>query len=245
MKILQLAQFLPPVAGGEERHVWNLARALAARSHEVTLFGFATDGAPAGTSVIDGVRVVRVRSAASRLPALYSDLSRPHALPLPDPEVSRAIAREFAVGRYDIAHAHNWIVNSALRPAAKAAVPLVMTLHDYSHVCATKRLMEHGRNQCPGPGLRRCLSCASGHYGPLNGTVTVAANAAAAYRRARRLSEVAAVSSAVADAVAIPPDDAGASAAAGQRLCDDRAFTWRGSRIDPAASRPGRGHAGR
>lgn len=179
---------------------------MAARSHEVTLFGFATDGAPAGTSVIDGVRVVRVRSAASRLPALYSDLSRPHALPLPDPEVSRAIAREFAVGRYDIAHAHNWIVNSALRPAAKAAVPLVMTLHDYSHVCATKRLMEHGRNQCPGPGLRRCLSCASGHYGPLNGTVTVAANAAAAYRRARRLSEVAAVSSAVADAVAIPPD---------------------------------------
>ena len=31
MRILQLAQFLPPVQGGEERHVWNLSRALVAR----------------------------------------------------------------------------------------------------------------------------------------------------------------------------------------------------------------------
>ena len=41
MKILQLAQFLPPMPGGEERHVWTLATALAARGHQVTLLGFA------------------------------------------------------------------------------------------------------------------------------------------------------------------------------------------------------------
>lgn len=204
MKVLELTQFLPPVAGGEERHVWNLARALAARSHEVTLLGFATEDDPAGASVVDGIRVVRVRTAASRLPVLYSDPSRPHALPLPDPEVSRAVAREFAAGRYDIAHAHNWIVNSALGPAAKAGVPLVMTMHDYSHICATKRLMEHGRARCPGPAPRRCLSCSSAHYGPANGAVTLVANAISARRRARRIADVAAVSSAVADAVAVP-----------------------------------------
>lgn len=204
MKILQLAQFLPPVAGGEERHVWNLARALAARSHEVTLLGFATGEDPAGVRVVDGIRVVRVRTAASRFPVLYSDPSRPHALPLPDPEVRRVIARELTGGRYDVAHAHNWIVNSALGPAAEAGVPLVMTLHDYSHICATKRLMEHGRSRCPGPAPRRCLSCAAGHYGAVNGAVTVLANAAAARRRARRIAEVGAVSTAVADAVAIP-----------------------------------------
>ncbi len=204
MRILLLAQFLPPVAGGEERHVWNLARALAARSHDVTLMGFATAEDPAGTSVVDGIRVVRVRTAASRLPVLYSDPSRPHALPLPDPAVSRAIADELDRGRIEVVHAHNWIVNSALGPAAKAGVPVVMTMHDYSHVCATKRLMEYDRQQCPGPSLKRCLPCASAHYGPANGVVTLFANAVSARRRARRLTEVAAVSNAVANAVAVP-----------------------------------------
>ena len=205
MRILLLAQFLPPVSGGEERHVWNLARALAARNHDVTLLGFATDDqSPPGETVSDGVRLVRVRTAASRLPVLYSDPSRPHALPLPDPVVARAIAAELASGRFDVVHAHNWIVNSALGPAARAGVPLVMTLHDYSHICATKRLMEMGRQRCPGPSPKRCLPCASAHYGTANGAVTLAANAWSARRRAAGITDAAAVSSAVAQAVDVP-----------------------------------------
>ena len=204
MRILLLAQFLPPVSGGEERHVWNLARALAARSHDVTLLGFATGEEEPGETVSEGVRLVRVRTAASRVAALYSDPTRPHALPLPDPVVSRAIRHELSAGRFDVVHAHNWIVNSALGPAASAKVPLVMTLHDYSHICVTKRLMEHGRQRCPGPSPARCLSCASAHYGTVNGAVTLAANAWSARRRAKHIAGVAAVSSAVAEAVAIP-----------------------------------------
>lgn len=208
MKILQLAQFLPPLNGGEERHVWNLARKLAARGHEVTLLGFAGDEqSPPGTTVVEGVRMVRVRTTASRLPVLYSDPSRPHALPLPDPAASRAIRRELSTGAFDVVHAHNWIVNSALGPAARAGVPLVMTLHDYSHICATKRLMEHERSRCPGPSPKRCLPCAADHYGAANGAVTLAANTWAAYRRARGIADAAAVSSAVASAVAIPAGD--------------------------------------
>lgn len=205
MRILLLAQFIPPVSGGEERHVLNLARALAARSHEVTLLGFATAEAPVGASVVDGIRIVRIRTTASRLPVLYSDRSRPHALPLPDPGVVRAIADELARGRIEVVHAHNWIVNSALGPAARAGVPVFMTLHDYSHICATKRLMEFGRKLCPGPSVKRCFPCASAHYGPANGIVTVTANAWSARRRARSLTAVAAVSSAVANAVAVRP----------------------------------------
>ncbi len=206
MRILLLAQFLPPVSGGEERHVWNLARKLAARSHDVTLLGFATVDEPAGETFSDGVRLVRVRTAASRFPALYSDPTRPHALPLPDPIVSRAIRQELAAKRFDVVHAHNWIVNSALGPATSAGVPLVMTLHDYSHICVTKRLMEHGRTRCPGPSPARCLSCASAHYGAVNGAVTLAANTWSAPRRAKRIAAAAAVSTAVADGVAIPHD---------------------------------------
>lgn len=203
MRILELTQFLPPVQGGEERHVWNLSRALAARGHEVTLLGFAAGEEP-GETEVEGMRVVRVQTAASRLPILYSDPSRPHALPLPDPAVSRAIRRELSSRRFDVAHAHNWIVNSALGPTARAGVPLVMTLHDYSHICPTKRLMEFGTQRCPGPAPKRCLPCASAHYGAANGAVTLASNVWSARRRARHLTGVAAVSSAVADAVAIP-----------------------------------------
>ena len=72
MKILLLAQFLPPNHGGEERHVWTLARALAARAHEVTLLGFAMSGKEPGESHSEGVRIVRVRTAR---------LSSAHALP--------------------------------------------------------------------------------------------------------------------------------------------------------------------
>ena len=205
MRILHLAQFIPPLAGGEERHVWNLARKLAGRGHDVTLLGFASgQDSPPGESRVEGVRVVRVRTAASRFPALYSDPVRPHALPLPDPIVARAIREELATGGFDVVHAHNWIVNSALGPTARARVPLVMTLHDYSHICPTKRLMEFERERCPGPAPKRCLPCASAHYGKLNGPVTLAANAWSAHRRARRLTDVAAVSSAVAHAVDIP-----------------------------------------
>jgi glycosyltransferase involved in cell wall biosynthesis len=201
-----LAQFLPPVLGGEERHVWTLARALAARAHEVTLLGFATSREEPAESHSEGVRIVRVRTAASHLSVLYSDSARPHALPLPDPLVSRAIRNELSRGRFDVVHAHNWIVNSALGPAARARVPLVMTLHDYSHICATKRLMEHGKQRCSGPSLARCLSCATAHYGAVRGTVTVAANTWSAWRRSDRISRFAAVSSAVATAVALPDD---------------------------------------
>lgn len=205
MRILQLAQFLPPVSGGEERHVWNLSRALASRGHEVTLLGFATDGDSPAETICDGVRVVRVRTSASRLPFLYSDPSRPHALPLSDPEVARQIGHEIASRRYDVAHAHNWIVNSAVGPAGRAGLPLVMTLHDYSHVCATKRLMEHGTRRCPGPEFRRCFSCAGDHYGRVAGAVTLAANTWSARRRHSGIAGSAAVSSAVARAVDVPP----------------------------------------
>lgn len=209
MKILLLAQFVPPVLGGEERHVWTLARSLAARGHEVTLLGFAPGHEEPGENVSEGVRVVRVRTAASHLPMLYSDPARPHALPLPDPLVSRAIRLELSRGRYEVVHAHNWIVNSALGPARRARVPLVMTLHDYSHMCATKRFMERGREMCTGPSPGRCLPCSAAHYGPLNGVITVATNAWAARRRSTRVSRFAAVSSAVARAVALEDEPAG------------------------------------
>ncbi|MCV7229639.1 glycosyltransferase family 4 protein [Mycolicibacterium komossense] len=201
MKVLLLAQFLPPIIGGVERHVWTLAKALAARSHEVTLLGLCTGDEQPGESHSDGVRIVRVRTAASHLPFLYSDPRRPHSLPVPDPLVSRAIRHELSATRFDVIHAHNWIVNSALGPARRAGVPVVVTLHDYSHFCATARLMEKGEQRCHGPSAARCLACAASHFDPIKGPIVVAANTWSARQRRRRVARVVAVSAAVASAV--------------------------------------------
>ena len=52
--------------------------------------------------------------------------------------------------RPDVVHAHNWVINSYLPLTAARRLPLVYSLHDYSHVCATKRLM-FDDEPCSGP----------------------------------------------------------------------------------------------
>jgi glycosyltransferase involved in cell wall biosynthesis len=64
----------------------------------------------------------------------------------------------------DVVHAHNWVVNSYLALPDAYRRPLVLSLHDYGHVCATKRLMFEGA-PCSGPSRSKCPPCASDHYG--------------------------------------------------------------------------------
>ena len=65
-------------------------------------------------------------------------------------------AQLLAGGRFDIVHAHDWSVRSVFGPARRAGVPVVLTQHDYSHVCATKRFIR-GDDVCPGPAPIACL----------------------------------------------------------------------------------------
>src|ERR1700733_5545063 len=113
MRILLLAQFYPPVIGGEERHVRNLGLALAARGHQVsvaTQAGHETSG-----MTMDGaVRVWRIRGTAQRAGALFSDADRPFAPPFPDPELVLGLRRVVASENPDVIHAHNWLLHSYL-----------------------------------------------------------------------------------------------------------------------------------
>jgi glycosyltransferase involved in cell wall biosynthesis len=163
-----LAQFYPPVIGGEERHVRNLAVELAGRGHDVHVACLDV-GRPA---VLDpGVTVHALSNVGIKVPALYPTADRPLALPIPDPLVLRALSRLVASLRPDVVHAHNWIINSYLPLAAARRLPLVYSLHDYSHVCPTKRLMYLDRGLCSGPGLRKCFSCTTDWYGAGRGPV--------------------------------------------------------------------------
>ncbi len=194
MRILQLSQFFPPVLGGEERHVLNLSRALAL-DHEVVV---GTYGAHDVIDDVEGLPVHRIRPVTSRLPGIYQG-ERQHAPPAPDPSVVRALGRLIDEVRPDVVHAHNWIVHSLLPLRRRTSAPFVLTLHDYSNVCAIKRLMFMDEALCPGPGPRRCLPCASQHFrGPV-GPVTYLGVVATRPWKRRALDHVLAVSRAVAD----------------------------------------------
>lgn len=176
-------QFFPPDIGGEERHVHALAEHLAALGHDVAVATQQVPDAPPREITPSGVRIHRIATAAMALP-VYST-SRAHHAPLPDPRAVVELARVVREERPQVVHAHNWIVNSLLPLRSGAAggvgpIPrhgLVLTLHDYSNVCATKRFMYDGA-LCSGPAPRRCLECSIDHYGPLVGPLTAGATAA-------------------------------------------------------------------
>jgi len=197
MRILLLAQFYPPIVGGEERHVRNLAAALSERGHEVTVGTLWFPGAQ--QTEWDGkVRVVRLRGTLQRAGALFSDSERRHAPPFPDPELVQQLARLMRSVRPAIVHAHNWIVNAYLPLRPFFAAPLLQTLHDYGLVCAKKNRMTEGR-PCAGPAIGRCLPCAADHYGAMKGMVTALAARGAAAAGRRLVDRYLAVSRAVAE----------------------------------------------
>ena len=158
-----LAQWYHPVIGGEETHVRTLARELARRGHEVTVATLHQPGQP--DVELDGpVRVHRIRAAVQRAPWLFSKGARQSAPPFPDPAVTAGLSRLLASVQPDVVHAHNWLVHSYLPLRRMGGAPLVVTLHDYSLICAKKNLMYRGA-VCSGPAPQKCLHCATRHYG--------------------------------------------------------------------------------
>jgi glycosyltransferase involved in cell wall biosynthesis len=174
MKVVLATQTYAPVIGGEERHVQNLAAQLAGRGHDVHVATQALDGC-ASTELDDrGVHIHRLASASARIPMLHADSRRPHALPVPDPILTRELSKLTRRIAPDVLHAHNWIVNSLLPLQHRARRPLVMSLHDYAHRCVTTRYLYEG-SICEGPGASKCLRCSARTYGVAKGTTLLAA----------------------------------------------------------------------
>src|SRR3954452_16712614 len=167
MRILMLAQFYAPVIGGEERMVEALSVGLARRGHEVSVATLAQEGLPP-SEWRDGVRIHRVHSAAQRLTRAYSEPGRRQAVPAPDPITVRGLRAVLANERPEVVHAHNWLVHSLVPLKRRSGAALVLSLHDMSFVCATKRFVHEGA-PCSGPALAKCVVNASRHYGAVKG----------------------------------------------------------------------------
>ena len=144
-----ISQFYPPIVGGEESLVQDLSRSLAGRGHDVAVATIRHGDSPA-IERNGSLTIYRFTPTTARLSALYGEDHRRHAPPIPDPEGSLALRRIIANQQPDVIHAHNWLAHSLVPLTWFDDRPLVHSLHDYSLICATKRLMHFGRN-CSGP----------------------------------------------------------------------------------------------
>ena len=174
MRILMLTQFYPPYIGGEERHVRNLSAHLTARGHQVAVATLGNHDLPA-YELDQGTRIYRMRGTLQRATWLFSDTSRRHAPPFPDPELSLELRRIIVRERPQIVHAHNWLIHSFLPLKPWSGARLVLTLHDHSMLCPKKKLI-YGDAHCDGPGLGKCLRCVGAHYGVAKGLPVLLSN---------------------------------------------------------------------
>lgn len=175
MRVLIASEFFNPVPGGRESAVAGLGAALARRGHDVTVATLALPGLPLDER-IGSVQVRRIRATLQRVPWIYKEAGRPHVPPVPDPVTVRDLGRVLAESRPDIVHAHDWLVHSLLPVARRRGTPVVLSIHDASMVCATKRLMQ-GTEPCSGPAFGKCVACAFRNYGITGPPLVVALSA--------------------------------------------------------------------
>ena len=182
-----LTQSYAPIVGGVERIVEDLSTELAGRGHEVgvaTLRQLDSDRVPSQS----GVEVHTLRSSTYRLPGIRLDNERRHAPPAPDPETVLDLRRLLRRERPDVVHAHNWLIHSYLPLDRPSGPALVLSMHDYGLVCATKRFLNQGA-ACTGPGMTKCIRCAGDYYSPAKGA-GVAILTRLSERRVRRHVDV-------------------------------------------------------
>ena len=174
MRVLMLTDQYPPLIGGIERHVRNLAAGLAERGHHVAVATSAFEGLPAEED--DGaVHVYRLRSTAQRVAGAATPSGRPYAPPFPDPEVVVGLRKVVARELPDVVHGHNWFGRSYVPLKQSSNAAFVMTLHDYGLVCAKRSLWYRGA-PCTGPEFSKCLHCAAANYGTARGTAITLGN---------------------------------------------------------------------
>lgn len=202
MKLLLVADLYPPLLGGTEHHVQNLARELVRRGHDVAVATMRPAGSPHYETDEHGVRVYRVsRGWAGTFTRAYAT-GRPHHPPTADPGVAAALTFITTRENPDLVYAHNWMLYSYLFAAQnRFPAPVVACLHDYWPICPARNLNSGGR-PCDHDTLTATLRCATRQYGRAKGLALGIAQWDARHRWHQRVSRYLAVSGYVADACA-------------------------------------------
>ena len=175
MRLLLVSDSYPPIIGGASRAAQQLSRQLALRGDHVTVATVWQRDLPPVEQDGD-VRVHRLRSLVSRIPALSADQHRYTPPPFPDPELVwrlRTLIRRF---RPELVHSYGWLSYSVIPALAGTKIPLVLAAREYANVCAVRTLVRQGRQRgtlCSGPALSKCMECAGSFYGQPKGVAAV------------------------------------------------------------------------
>ncbi len=155
MKVLfVLHRFFPDSVGGTEQHVWDLARGLRERGHEVAVFHRAAGASGLQVSEWDGILTYRAQAGPLKpLPVFLSTLYAPHLTSL-----FRQVASSFQPDVIYLAHLMGLPV-ALTEEMQRLTVPFVLSLHDYWWICANAQLITNDTGQlCDGP--RWWMNCA-------------------------------------------------------------------------------------
>jgi hypothetical protein len=170
LRVVMLAQFYPPLIGGEERHVRNLSQALAARGHSVAVATIQQHGLQAFE--LDGaVRVHRLRGTVQRIGMLFKRVRTALCAAVPGPGTDGS-NRAAGVGRKGRRRGPPQLATAIVLATQTAARPWARR-----HPARSQPRLRTKERDARRPSLHGArLRCASGHYGTIKGGLTTAAN---------------------------------------------------------------------
>jgi glycosyltransferase involved in cell wall biosynthesis len=191
LTVLLLSDLFPPVLGGLERHVDELATLLTEAGHDVHVATCTQNPRSSSPRVTTHV----VHTAVSRF-VRYENPDRPFHPPAPDPKARRELRHIIDTVRPDVIHGHSLLAHSLPR---QLDVPVVLTAHDYGLICQRRTLYDRHQNCCSGPRGPGCVSCGAEQYGwskSLAGAVATSVS-----RRTLHADHIISVSEAVAESL--------------------------------------------
>lgn len=185
MRILHVTDAYYPAIGGLERSVRTLAHYQVNEMGDVVAVLTAEYEGTDNKDDDSGVTIYRIPMLTQKIPGALQDKKHPFHPTQRDPLFMNGMRKVLEEFKPDIIHAHGWNVYSVIPLAKKHSIPVLLTAHDYGHVCAVKTFMMNGSESCSGPEFKKCLQHAYHHYGVKGIPI-----AAGVYRNMKQLQQI-------------------------------------------------------